>query len=248
LARCLNSRGPRQPSRDAAREKALKLIAVAPGDKSLNSHDVFDLIDKHHLDQAIIDYLVQCDAIRFEAKAVRFEHEALSDYLRALEIAAQMPAEALTQLHTIRLEADSLFPVLLASVLPSVELRNELWLRVLELDVRTYINMLRYRADLSDDIPIGDADDFAHRYLAELLDGLEAPLIGFFPQIQRVVRRALFDIECNSLAVLGNVRASDVEYALLKREDREPRVVVGNVDQTQQIYFVNLHLSGLLSA
>lgn len=103
----------RSAGRRILREHALRQIATARALRALSSAQALNVLSQHGGDPAMLDELIQADAIRIEGRTVNFAHEALADYLQALDITEQTPEEAIARLGGVHLEPGSYFPVLL---------------------------------------------------------------------------------------------------------------------------------------
>lgn len=170
----------------------------------------------------------------------------MADYLLALDITAQLPDVAIARLGQVRLEPGSYFPVLLMNASSSANFQAQLWQRLEQCDLETYLDVLRYKAS-----PIGlgtiDPARFATCYLAELLDGIEAPLRAFFPQVAGLARANLADEDCDALTIIGNASPTSVNYSLAANSPDSARAVIGFDEQTSRHDHVNLDLSRLRS-
>lgn len=227
------------------RERALRVLAGARSNAELTASRAVELLEAQGISAAVLDELVQCDAIICEQGRVRFPHEALADYLHALDIMECDETKAIQRIQQVGLEPDSYFPVLLMGLSKSVAVHQEIWKRVGECGVRTYFNVLRYRADLTEELAKKSNQEFSTGYLQDLLDGLDEPLTFFFPQLAAAARRALVGDDCECLAILGNATPGWVNYAIVPSAPDTPRVEVGDVTKASLIYGIDLKLSHL---
>lgn len=236
----------RSVSRHTVRERALRKIAAARASRAVTPALALDVLSQHSGDAALLDELIQTDAIRVDGQTVNFSHEALADYLLALDITDQTPEGAIARLSEVRLEPGSYFPVLLMNASCSADFQAQLWQRLEECDLDTYLAVLRYKAS-----PIGlgtiDPAKFATSYLTELVDGIEAPLRAFFPQIAGLARANLVDEDCEALKIIGNASPTSVYYSLAANSPDGARAVIGFDKQASRHDSVNLDLSRLRS-
>lgn len=233
----------RSASRRIVRERALRKIAAARTSRPVSPALAFDILSRHGGDAALLDELIQSDAIRVDGQTVNFAHEALADYLLALDITDQMPEDAIARLGEVQLESGSYFPVLLMNASGSVDFQAQLWRRLEQCDLQTYLAVLRYKGP----IVTGTIDpvSFATEYLAELLDGIEAPLRSFFPEIAGLAREHLADEDCDALRIVGNASTTSVHYSLAAMSPDSARVAIGFDKQASCHHVVNLDLSRL---
>ncbi len=171
---------------------------------------------------------------------VQLEHEALGDYLKARRLAALEQENLLPRLLDIDLQPGSFFPVLLMALLRDPETHAILWRRLSGLDFELYLEVLRYRADLS---PTNPTPADGERFLREMLDGLELPLDGFFPSMRGLVERLLTGRN-EGLSLLGTAGPGSAGYRF-ERATPNARVRNGTPDLRGGMSFVNLGPSGL---
>jgi hypothetical protein len=245
LAVTINPDG-RSAGRRIVREYGLRKLATARALRALSPAQALNVLSPNGGDTALLDELIQADAIRIEGQTVNFAHEALADYLHVLDIVDQTPEEAIARLGGLRLEPGSYFPVLLMNVSDSADFQAALWRRLEHCGLETYMAVLRYKAD-----PIGggaiDPVPFATAYLTDLLDGIEAPLRAFFPQIVGRACEKLADEACDALRIVGNASPISVHYSLAAMSPQGARVAIGFDEQASQHHGVNLDLSRLRS-
>ena len=237
----------RDQARGIDKETALTLIAKETLRTPISKAKALSLIREHQFPDGIFDELLRCDAVRVSGSAVDLQHETLADYLRARDIASLDETAVLRQLSTIPLQPNSMFPVLLMALLPSRGLQQKLWMRISKLSITAYLNVLRYRADLSGEMENMESDDLAYLYLRDLLEGIEFPLDGFFPQLQSAVTELLIGDENNTIAVTGTVspKPAQVAYAFHPFSgSAKDKVVVGWPPTEFGIHYTNLEMSG----
>lgn len=232
-------------SRRIQREQALRTLASARSDGPITRNAALKVLKANAIGPEVLDELVQCDAISCHQRSVSFSHEALADYIEALELADRPDAEAANLLRNRSLEPESFFPVLLMSVSTSLALHREIWLRLGTYGIETYINVLLYRADLSEVLSTQNPAQFAREFLGDLLDGLEQPLRAFFPQLVQLVNHELTGEDCRAVRILGQATPYHVNYALLPENADSPRVEIGDFTTARRINYVDLVLSRL---
>ncbi len=135
------------------------------------------------------------------------------------------------------------------SQLNSRHLQSALWKRLSETNIGVYLDALRYRFDLSEEMEnLGD-EKLSRGYLEDLLDGIEIPLDAFFPAMRKAVVRYLTLQEESGLGVTGLVHgppAYGVAYAL-RALGQGNRITVGKTDAEQNAhttYWLHLGRSG----
>jgi hypothetical protein len=226
------------------REQALALIANATTDVNVTPQAALGLLKAHGIPEAALNELIGCDAVRVNGSIIEVQHEALADYLRAKRIASQDEASLTMSFTSVRMPADSFLPVLLMSQLPTHRAQGALWQRLSQTSADGYLNALRYRFDVSDELATLNQETLSQDYLRDFVEGIELPLVGFFPELRSEVNDLLIDVRDDSIAVTGKVYAKPGEllYGLHPRAGGA-QVTVGMPSETRTRRSVNLDLS-----
>ena len=238
------------PASSIDREDALSLLAAETIDKPLTKSRAIALLVERGLPKLVFDELSSHDAIVVSGMTVEVQHESLADYMRARSIVSLPEVEMRTALRSVPLRTDSLFPILLMALLPSRSMQRLVWERLAVLDLSTYLDALRFHADVSSDIVGGSRDDAARSYLEDILDGImHASLDAFFDDVRLPAMEALAHEKCNELAISGSVSAvpASLTYQLqAKAAEHGERVSVSTTGELIRGFsFVNLELAGL---
>lgn len=240
--------GERNAATSINRESALRLLAKETTNTPINKVKALSLLRENDFTDSTFDELVRSDAIHIKGQTVELQHEALADYLRALDVLSRDNDQIQGIISGAPLDADSFFPILLMAMLPTRSLQRGLWQRLANSDILLYCNSLRYRADLSDEMAISDQDDLSFNYLQDFLDGLKLPLAGCFPQVADIVTEQVTGNTSDEIAVTGAVTLSPREavYALHgKKECSGNEVTVGQPARDRAGYYINLERSQL---
>jgi hypothetical protein len=227
------------------REEALTLIAVATTDAPISGAQAVRLLQENRLAAIILDELIACDAVRVTGSFVEVQHEALADYLRAKAIASTAEDALLAGLHTFAMPAESFFPVLLTALLPTRHLQTALWKRFAEVNIGVYLDALRYRFDVSSELERLETAELSENYLDDLIEGIELPLNGFFPDLREAITENLIGDGKAAFAATGQVSAhpGSLFYKLHPRGPGVPRITVEMPRLPGTLRGVNLDLS-----
>jgi hypothetical protein len=214
----------------AQREKALQLLAQATVDAPIARAEAISLFKNQDLPPAVLNELSGCDAIRVEGPLVEVQHEALADFLRASAISSMEDGQVLDQLPKLSMPANSFFPVLLMAQLRSRALQSALWKRLSETDLNLYLDALRYRFDVSDELERSPPATLSQHYLEDLLAGIELPLNGLFPRLREAVLDRLAGNPRAPLAATGvaNAQPAVLNYKLHAQEAGQDKVTVAS--------------------
>jgi hypothetical protein len=228
------------------REGALTVISEASATGSINNARAISLLKQHGYTESVLDDLIRCDAVRVSGSLIEVEHEALADYLRACRVVSGEQVDIPRVIAAMSLDADSLLPVLLMALLPSLVLQRALWTRLAQAGLPVYLNALRYRRDVSGELATIEPDQRAEHYLRDLIDGIELPLNGLFPQLRWLVTEHLIGVTGETLAITGiaHAKPAGISYALHPLSSSGARVTVASPLRENTICYVNLDLSG----
>lgn len=230
------------------RENALSLLAMATIDKPLTEAAAIEILTQNEISRTVYDELLACDAIVVTGRTVEVLHESLSDYLRALKIKSLEDDAMRTALSSVPLRIDSLFPILLMSMLPTRSAQRLLWERLAQLDLATYLNALRFQADVSQNTASSSSEALVRTYLEDIIDGLTQPLDIFFGILRPSVIEILTGSNSSDLAIAGTISTSSalVGYQLgVLGEDFPNRINVGDmIENHWPFYGCNLEIMG----
>jgi hypothetical protein len=219
-------------------ESALTLLAEGSVEAPIKATEAAAMLERHHLAPTIIEDLIEHDALTVDGASLELQHEALADYLRARQLASAPEPEMVGKLNTIFISKDSLFPTLLMSQLRSRDLQSIFWKRVSETNLEIYLDTLRYRFDLSEELQQLDQETLSRGYLEDLLDGIEIPLDAFCPVMRKAALRYLTLQEDLELAVTGIVHGppgDDLAYGFRGNADGN-RVLISRPELQQNLH------------
>ena len=227
------------------RELALTLLAQATIEGPVTLTVALTILDNHQIPQNILNELIGCDALRVDGAVVQVCHEALADYLRATALATKSSEEVVALLPGLSMPADSFFPVLLMAQLRTRELQSTCWKHLSAAGLSRYLDALRYRFDLSDELERKDAATLSCHFLADLLEGIETPLHNFFPDLREVVIGDLTGDANATLAATGMVsaRPAMIGYKLHALEAGQDKVTIAPAEFPGVLRGVNLDMS-----
>lgn len=226
-------------------EAALTLLAKETIDTPVNKVKALRLLKDNDFSEMVLDQLLGYDAIRIDGSTLALQHEALADYLRALDIVTNEEDIIHQIISSLSLEGDSFFPILLMALLPSRHLQKILWEKLSHVNLNIYFDSLRYRSDISGKMIKATSDDFSFQYLEDLIEGIEFPLNGFFPQLQDIVIKQLANNGDHEMAITGweNPNPAQVDFAFHSLENGD-KITVGIPHDQYNHHWANLKLSG----
>lgn len=212
------------------REAALTALAKVTSAAPVTGIRAIEYLRENNFSESVINQLMQCDAIRFSGTVCELQHEALADYLRCKAFVSVNEEQQLRDIAALSISAGSLFPVLLMSKLNSRKLQGALWEHLSGGSIDIYLEALRYRFDVSNELSTLDTDKLSHEYLSDLLDGIEMPLHGLFPRLHASIMRGLTGEDAPTFAVIGRFFAEHgiIQYRLKSRNYLEPRITVAD--------------------
>lgn len=124
----------------------------------------------------LLQSLLDADALVQRGATVELQHEALADYVRALDVVGLRPAEASQRLKALPLREGSQLPALLMAVASSAEMQRLIWAEVASADITAAMGALRYRAEIAPGPKALDPSEVSRRYLSEMIEGDRAAL------------------------------------------------------------------------
>jgi hypothetical protein len=206
----------RTPTVVAQREATLGLLAQQKRRGRILTTEAVALLERASFPSELLDDLVRCDALAVSNGTVSFQHEALADYLRALAISRVAPLDLGAAIEAAEFEAGSLFPILLMALLDAPEAQSTLWRRLAHIDFDTYLEVLRYRADVSAHMPSTDVAGLTRSFLHDLHEGVAVPLDAFFPALRAPIVGELIGADTEDFTVVGAVDAESATYSFVR--------------------------------
>lgn len=153
-----------------------------------------------------LDDLVDIGALsRDGAASLRFEHEALADYLRAQTMLDGSDDAVEASLRGLVPKEGSFFPILLVALATKRSWQSILWRRFADQSLDLCVDALRYRAT-----PQESAD--GQEFLEDLLEGLVLPLDGLFPAFRARLETRLTGTASRGIAISGTATPHDAHY------------------------------------
>lgn len=190
--------------------RGLTVLAEVTAASPAQAAHVLDLFVRMGIADKVLDELVLRDAARNSGMTIELHHEALADYLRALEVASSDSRFEAFLMQPLAAK-ESLFPVLLMAVLPTRERQKLLWEKLAQTSLSTYLEALRYRANVATEFDQQETTAAAESCLADLLSGIEELSRGFFPQLHGAIMQQLTGCDSGELAISGEL-ANDRQW------------------------------------
>jgi hypothetical protein len=222
------------------RESALTVIAEATTNGPLSSVKAIELLKNNGIAGMVLNELVNCNALHETNAALEIQHDGLADYLRAKAFSAQDVPAQLAAIPTLKFSGGSFLPVLLMAQLSAHDAQEALWQNLVTGKIDTYMDALRYRFDTSDELVHLERSELSRRYLTDLLNGIDEPLDGFFPEVRPAIVDGLTGQRDGPLSIIGRASLHDLSYKIASQRDGEPRVAVGVPEFPGTIRGVNL--------
>ena len=210
------------------RERALSVIAQATPASPLSGAKLIALLKYNEIDEAVLNELIRCDAVRVTDAVMEVQHDGLADYLRAKAFAEKSVSDQMMAMSQLTVSSDSFLPVLLMAQLADPSAQKALWKHMVSGPIETYMDALRYRRDASEDLGCLGLEDLSRRYLTDLLSGIDEPLDGFFSALRPAIAECLTDERDRPLAIIGAASLHSISYEILAQEANSPRIVVGS--------------------
>ncbi len=225
----------------------LACFANATIDGPLAEAAAVGLVRAQGFSDDLLQALLDTDSLTQRGTMVELQHEALADYLRALDVVGLPSAEASQRLKALPLREGSQLPALLMAVASSAEMQRIVWAEVASADIAAAMSALRYRANIAPDLGALDHLEVSRRYLSEMLEGIELPLQIHFPRLAARIRSDLVGLETERLGIVGAVQpeSGDLGYSFVARSPDENQVSVGRADEAQNHYGKSLFAIGL---
>ena len=219
--------------------------------RPLGDDEIVNLTRDHNFSTDLLQDLLETDALEQRGRTIELQHEALADYLRALDVTTGRDlSDATARLDRLSssLQSNSELPVLLMATARSVDLQQLVWSHVVGAGIRAAISALRFRADISYQIDSGDPIQSSRRYLSDIVEGIDRPLTHYFAQLATRIRSELVGEDTELLGIAGSLSPRDreqIEYSFIPRgTDHEP-VVVEVAARRRQFFGKNLRMMGL---
>jgi len=216
------------------RQSALLALAAAAADSALSAAEAVTYVKEAGLDAGVLDELVASGAVIRTGSAIELVHDSIGDFLRAKAISTMSESEAVLAVQALRIQAGSLLPVFLLAMLTHSGPVSLLWKRLPSIDLDTYFSALRYRRDLSCEVP-DDVTRASELFLREMLQGVMFPLEGPFHNLRAAVIEDILDGPAAGIRLDGQIDAAftGVAYSTTPSQMSEGEIHVGGLTPTR---------------
>lgn len=228
-------------------KRLLTSFANATVNGPLSEDAAVELVRSEGFSDGLLQSLLDADALTQRGATVELQHEALADYLRALDVVKHTLAGVTLRLKKLPLLEGSQLPALLMAVAKCAEMQHLIWREVVSADITAAMGALRYRADLTPDSNAADPAGLSRDCLSEILQGIELPLEVHFP---RLVSRIQFDLvgsDTQRLGIIGTIepKSGHLSYSFVACGQGEDQVKVGQAVNANSSYGMHLTAMGL---
>lgn len=219
-------RDPRRLTEYRVRVACLEALAEAAHGGRVSLHAAAAALAAEDLPAERLDDLIALGAMSQAGHdALSFEHEALSDFLRARRMNRRPSSEVLGFATSSTLDANSFLPVFLMAMTDNRTVQAALWDRLGRGRFSAYLDALRFASATEPDDPSGEGG-----MLADILRGVADPVNAFFPQLRPVLERDLSGRDAGEdLAIIGRATPTSLNYAFRRQSVDVPPVVVGDI-------------------
>lgn len=232
--------------------RLLSSFANATVNGPLTEAGAVDLVRRESFSDDLLQFLLDSDALAQRGMAVEVQHEALADYLRALDVVRLPPAEASQRLRTLPLREGSQLPALLMAVARSAEIQSLVWSEVVSADITAAMSALQYRSEIVPSLDVHDPDELSRRYLSEVMEGIELPLQIYFPRLAARIKAGLLGSDTEQLGmeqlrIIGAIRpeSGSLDYSFAVIDSSEEKITVGLAINPGVYFGKNLAAMGL---
>jgi len=227
--------------------RLLTVIANATIPGPLLDEEVVRLIRSKQFQDELLEDLLSTDALTQRGATIELQHEALADYLRALDVVQCELSEVEERLRKLPMREGSYLPTLLMAMASSPEMQDLIWAQIATADIKAAMTALRYRADTTSSFNPADPVEVSRRYLSEVIAGIELPLDIHFRKLAPRIRFELVGEPTDRLGIAGVVSTdgSHVTYSFTVPVLGEEVVKVGGLENAKRIFGKSLSKMGL---
>ncbi|WP_010511630.1 type I restriction enzyme HsdR N-terminal domain-containing protein [Komagataeibacter europaeus] len=228
-------------------KRLLTSFANATVNGPLSEDAAVELVRSEGFSDDLLQSLLDADALTQRGTTVELQHEALADYLRALDVVKHTLADVTLRLKKLPLLEGSQLPALLMAFAKSAEMQRLVWREVISADITAAMGALRYRADLSPDSNAADPAGLSRDCLSEILQGIELPLQVHFPRLASRIQFDLVGSDTQRLGIIGTIepKSGHLSYSFVACGQGEDQVKVGQAVNANSSYGMHLTAMGL---
>lgn len=210
-------------------ERLLTSVSNASAFRPITVDEAVALVRGQGFSDDLLQLLIEADALIQRGRTIELQHEALADYLRALDVVRRTPPDAVEHLRSLSLRRGTQLPALLMVTAPNAEMQRLVWAQIITTDITAAITALRYRADISSEYEAAGAEEMSRRYLSEIMEGLELPLEVHFKRLAPRIQLGLVDENVDRLGIAGALSAdgSWATYSFRLRRPEKSRSQLG---------------------
>ncbi len=172
----------------------------------------------------VLNTLSDANAIVVREATIEVSHEALADYLRALEFIQSSGADFDAVVQTIDFEATSQFPRLLLAAARTPQEGLAIWRAIVKKDLYVGIDALQFTHGGGGLLPL-KAQDAHTRVLSDLLDGYDTVVNAHFSELRAELASTVAGRPVNILGVTGDYNDGQAFYGFVDVRPGESRIV-----------------------
>ena len=176
--------------------------------------------------ERVLNRLAEADAIAVRGATVELPHEALADYLRALQFWREDPASCAARLSAFVFDPSSQFAILLIDTAPTAAMRGTAWQAVAKQDILLAIRSLRFAAG-DETFGATTADMEARRFLGDIRETIEMLLSAHFSPIADLLREQICGKPLELLGIRGGVSTQYVNFSFFEAKGAPEAVRLG---------------------
>lgn len=227
--------------------RLLTLIANATIQRPLSNEEIVKLARDNQFQDSLLEDLFNTDALTQKGATIELQHEALADYLRALDLVQSELPRLEERLRALPILEGSYLPTLLMALSSSSKMQDLIWEQIARADITSSMTALRYRADTTSSLNPADPTAVSHQYLSEIIAGIELPLNAHFPGLAPRIRFELVGEPADHLGIAGTVSTDKnyATYSFMAVAPEEEAVKVGKTENTARSFGKCLSKMGL---
>lgn len=200
-------------------------FAAATVFRPLNVTQAYELAANRKDPKGTLQRLVDQDAIVVLGTTVELQHEALADYLRAVQFWSSTPLLDRTFLDKLTFDPSSLYTFLLVSTAPTADARGAMWEAIARKNIQSAIRSLRFAGY---DIPFSGAitESDGKQLAGDIQSTIETLITAHLEPVSAALRERIAGQPVQKLAVAANIWDDDIGYAFFDNIDLGGPVVL----------------------
>lgn len=220
-------------------------IAVATRSTPISIGEAYQLASAFGDGRAVFARLLEAQAVSVGQTTIELYHEALADYLRALDFLESSKSDLEERLETATFEATSQFPRLLLAATRTPFENQTIWRAMVRANLPAAVEALKFTHGFGDLTPEGVLQKSSSAFFSDVVEAMDTVIDAHLKSVAPALRKALTGRDADQYGVNGQFDDRGVTYGFFEARADLPRIIDDPVKRPSRRFGIDLPALGL---